>query len=195
LEQLSGRSKELVPIKKLSTRHARSYEETKKNLIDIQYGVSKHDVSKCDYKYNYAGNVYGVIEKDISTALNQGKSPVVIIRSTQIIKELKDNYPSAIVVYIMSAYTGNDLKNILKKQGRKDIDIEERIGRHRDDLIEYIKNIELYDYVFANLYDDDSLVSQFDHLMKIEKLTTTRTGTLKNYLIYSRKKPSVSENG
>lgn len=169
LEQLAGRSREIVALKKISTRPARNHELVPNVFTDLEYGKSKEEVSVCDFKYNYSGHVYGVKKKDIDKALLVGKSPLVIIRNSQTIRELKEIYKDAIVIYIKSAYSGHDLTDILKKQGRTDIDIKKRLARHRDDLLDYANNIELYDYVFTNLFDDDSLILQFDTAIRLEK--------------------------
>jgi len=170
IEQLAGRSDLLIPIKKLSTRKARGYEDNAKNMVDLEFDVNKNKISKCTYKYNYAGNIYGIKKGDIENVLNEGKCPLVIVRNIQAVKTIKADFPNTIVVYIKSAFTGTDLREILDKQGRRDIEIEERMHRHRDDLVEYTKNFTLYDYVFANLFDEDSLINQFDEMLRIESL-------------------------
>lgn len=167
LDQLIFRSLNLIPIKKLSTRKLRPYESDQD--IDLEYSVSRQKISKCEYKYNYAGETYGVRKKDINAVLSEGNSPVVIIRNSQIVATLKEDYPTALSIFVKSAYTGQDLEEMLKKQGRTDIDIEERMDRQLTDLIDYTKNFFLYDHVFSNLYDDDSLVDQFDVAIRLEE--------------------------
>lgn len=167
LEQLANRGLDVVPIKKLTTRNARPYEES--DDIDLEYGVSNTEISKCEYRYNYAGETYGVSKKEIDSVLNSGRSPIVIVRSSLSIQQLKEDYPEAICIYIKSAYTGKDLKKQLREQGRTDIDIEERMSRQITDLHDYTSHFHLYDYVFSNLFDSDSLINQFDLALDMER--------------------------
>ena len=124
-------------------------------------------ISKCEYKYNYSGETYGIRKEDIGSVLRNGNSPVVIIRSSQVVVELKEDYPDALTIFVKSAYTGQDLVRVLKKQGRTDIEIEERMDRQITDLYDYTQNFFLYDHVFSNLYDHDSLINQFDMAVRL----------------------------
>lgn len=168
LEQLSERSPEMRPIKKYSTRSERPYEKDFQSFTDLYYGCTKKEVGLCDYKYNYCKDIYGIKKEDIDNILSLGKCPVVIIRKSHTIKLIKEDYPDALVIFVKTAYTGKDLIKILEKQGRTDIEIEERMDRHRDDLIDYANNLGLYDYVFTNLFDGDSLIAQFDTAIRLE---------------------------
>lgn len=137
LEQLSVIDSRLEVIVKKTTRSPRPYEDNVRlRTLDL---------------FN---------QDAISDSISRGKYPVVIIRDCETIYQIKQDYPTSVVIYIQSGLSGNDLKLKLQQQNRDDIEIKDRMERLQKDFDEYVKYIYLFDHVVINYYDPESLVNQ-----------------------------------
>ncbi len=168
LQQTSRISRDIVSIKKLSTRPPRPYEDPK-GSVDLIFNCSEEDIKNCTYAYTYDNHSYGIQDEKIKDVLLDNKMPFVIVRDCNEIVELKEKYPDCLVLYLQSGYSGEDLKKILRKQGRSDIDIETRDSRIRKDAEQYRMHFDLFDYVLINYYDKEPLIDMFKSILKIEK--------------------------
>ncbi len=169
LQQMSEIDENIVPIKKLSTRSPRKYEEKPGAKIDLKFNCSIQQIKECQYKYRYEQNSYGILQEDIISTLNQNKMPFVIVRDCEEIIELKKDYPDALVLYLQSGLSGNDLAKILKLQGRDEIDIKTRDERSKKDHSQYVRHPQLFDYTLINYFESDSLIEHFKCILRIEK--------------------------
>jgi guanylate kinase len=165
MEKMQDISKHLQPIKKYTTRLPRSHENVDRS-VDLVFKVPHREIQKHKYHYTYFSEDYGVCSYEIEDALSNGRSPVVIIRDYGVIVSLLKDYPDAIVIYIHSAYTGQELVRILKEHGREDIDADDRKIRELENFADYIKNLhmDLFHYHVYNYYDG-SFVFQMKHYL------------------------------
>lgn len=174
LEQLGILDPRVVPIKKLTTRTPRPYEATEgKEHFDLDFSHPLRDVQTCDYRYFYGSDWYGIRRTDIELALSRGLFPVTIVRNADAILTIKRDFPSALVLYLQSALSGDDLRRRLAQQGRDDLDINERMRRLEDDFHDYVGHLELFDYVLINYYDRQSLLEQMQKVLRVA-LSDTR---------------------
>lgn len=153
---------DFVPFKKHTTRGVRDYEK-KQDQVDLIYNCSKEHISSFKYNYTYKGEQYAVDEKELIKTLEQGKVPVLSVRSFDIIRKIKNDFEDVLVLFILGQ-AGKSLNAILKKQGRK----KQEIGDTDEGLInilnEMVENIDLVDHTLNNsLYDRDLLIRQFFH--------------------------------
>lgn len=170
LEQ-AQKNRRIVPIKKVSTRKPREYEIRDNSIFfDVCGGYQLSEVKQCDYYYRYLNDYYGFNKKEIDKVLNEGYSPIIIVKSSDVFKKLKAEY-NALGIYIVSVLSGKDLERTLKIQGRDDIEISERMKRIKQDIKDYSDNIliSLYDYILINSYDE-VLNFQIDKVFDKEKL-------------------------
>jgi guanylate kinase len=171
LQQMSKINKNIAPIKKLTTRKARPYESSSCE-IDLIFGCDSNDIKeKCKYNYIYDGETYGIIKEEIDNALFEGKSPFVIVRDCEEILDMKNDYPGkTITLYMQSGFSGSDLEEVLRKQGRDDIDISKRDRRTRHDYEKYRIYCSEFDGVLINYFEEEPLISHFKTLLKNEEL-------------------------
>lgn len=74
------------------------------NKPEIQEGVSREEVEKCEWTYEFAGNIYGISKQEIDEALKTGDAILIgNDPSIETMKRLKKDYPEnffPILVYI-----------------------------------------------------------------------------------------------
>lgn len=169
LQQMSEIDSNIVPVKKLSTRSPREYEKKSGAEIDLLFDCTNEQIKECKYKYRYENNSYGILKEDIENALDHNNIPFVIVRDCEEIIELKKDYKDALVLYLQAGLSGDDLANILKKQGRDEIDINTRDERSKKDHSQYVRYPELFDYTLVNYFESDSLIEHFKSILRIEK--------------------------
>ncbi len=158
----------IVVIRKLTTRQPRPYETRQVSAYeDLELNVPLQRVKSCDYVYQYGREWYGIRKEDIRSALIAGKNPILIIRNCITINRIRRDFPSALVLYLQSGLSGDDLKSKLLEQGRQDIDIDERMRRSLSDFNEYARHIHLFDHVLVNFFDE-LLLEQMQAIMQFE---------------------------
>jgi guanylate kinase len=111
MEKMIDVSRHLHPIKKYTTRSPRSHENVD-GSVDLVFETPKDEIRKCKYHYTYFNEEYGICDNEIDETLKNGKSPVIVVRDYDVIVSLLKNYPKPIVIYIHSAYTGQELVGI-----------------------------------------------------------------------------------
>lgn len=102
-------------IRKLTTRKPRPYEDKSESVEDLELNTPLAEVKNCDYVYQYGKEWYGVRKRDIKTPLRGGKSPILIIRNCSTIHRIIHDFPSALVLYLQSGLSGDDLKTRLNE--------------------------------------------------------------------------------
>ena len=167
MEKMAFVSKNIQPIKKYTTREPRSHEKIDSS-VDLVFNTSLDVIQGCKYRYFYENNSYGIFSGDINKALESGKNPIVIVRDYDVIIELLNDFLDPIVIYVHSAYTGEELVRILKENGRKDIEAKERRERETKNFKDYIKylNKDLFKYHVYNYYDDTFVIQMKYFLSK-----------------------------
>jgi len=171
LETIRDLDSSIKSIKKLSDRKPRQYETDNYPLAsDLEFVNSRSEIkNKCEYRYIYANKMYGIRKKDIDDILKRGQNPILIVRNCETILRIKRDYSNAIVLYLQSGLSGNDLECKLKEQGRSDIDIHTRMDRLSQDFHDYIMHLQknIFDYVLIN-YFDNTLSDQIQFVLQTE---------------------------
>lgn len=167
LENVNRFHPDVRPLKKFTTRLNRTT-EPKEGSIDLYFGCEDSQIQDCTYTYHYCSNNYGIRKKDIDLILSQNKSPMVIVASCPTIAKIKKDYPNALVLYVQTILSGEDLKEELIRY-RDPIDVEERMRRQQTGLHEYAKYFDkkIFDYVLINNFTGDFL-RQVEYLLDRE---------------------------
>lgn len=178
IEQIAGRDPGIEPIKKLSTRPAREYERTRSQFVDLYFGASEANIRNCRYKYSYGQHLYGLDHTEIEYHLSRGKTPAVIIRNSEIVSQLKRDYPDSIAVYVQSILSGDDLSDTLEKTGMSDIDLRQRMARQETDFLDYCRHSDLYDHVVLNNFNRVDFLGQYESIIERENRKPTSDGSI-----------------
>ncbi len=157
----------VVVVRKLTTRKPRPYESASGPVEDLELSTPLASVKQCDYVYQYGKDWYGARRQDIKQVLLAGKNPILIVRNCRTIHKILHDFPGALVVYLQSGLSGDDLKEKLLEQGRQDIDIDERMRRNLADFNEYVRHIYLFRHVLINFFDD-LLLDQMQAILQYE---------------------------
>ena len=151
----------VVLIKKKTNRPMREYEKIEAGQSDLIFDYTDGAFSKCEYRYTYAGYLYGFSKLDIENALQNGGSPIVIVRDSTIIQRIISDFPSRVLtMYLRSAFDGERLEKVLAQKGVSDIDREERLKRDELDIQQFVGSLEIYDAVILNDYNPETLITQ-----------------------------------
>lgn len=167
LSQLSNYRDDIVPIKKYTTRNPRKG-ESGTETIDLKLSKNIEEVKSCDYTYPYIGHSYGIKKSDIDSVLKKGKNPIVIVAKCNRIVDIKRDYHDALILYVHSGLSGDDLKEQLLRY-RDPLDVEERMERQKHSFNDYTHhmNKKLFDYFLVNYYDD-TFLQQVEFILEEE---------------------------
>lgn len=149
-----------VPLKKYTTRFPRNFEKHS-DSIDLRYGFDKNYIENLEYHYDFNGKSYGIDKNEIQRIIDRSEVPVIIIRSFDIIKRIKNDFQDVCVFYIVGA-TGDTLQKRLLQQGRAQKDILVADSGVRKITDDYINNFPVIDHCIINsLYDEEIYFKQF----------------------------------
>lgn len=192
LSQLSSYRNDIITIKKYTTRGPRK-DESSNETRDLYLNCDDCNVRKCDYTYRYCGHNYGVKKSDIDRILKLDKNPVVIVSNCTAISKIKKDYPSALVFYVQSGLSGNDLKSKLL-QYRDPMDVEERMKRQKSGFNDYVQhmNKKLFDYILVNYYDD-TFMQQIEYILEDELISTVEANYIFVIMSFDSKYDEVYE--
>lgn len=167
LSELSRYRNDIVPIKKYTTRGPRK-NEPKDETIDLHLSCSYSIIKECDYPYHFNGHTYGIKKNEIDYQLHKNKNPLVIVANCNTISKMKKDYPNAIILFVHSGLSGEDLKKQLIKYNDP-LDVTERMKRHQNSYNEYLRHISenLFDYVLVNFFDE-TFIEQVDYIINKE---------------------------
>lgn len=182
LTQLVNYRDDIIPIKKYTTRSARP-DEPEEETIDLRLKQDTKDVKKCKYTYHYCGKFYGIKKEDIDTVLRKNKNPIVIVANCNTIDKIKQDYCDALIFYVHSALSGEDLKEQLLKY-RDPVDVEERMRRQKNGFIDYIQhmNKHLFDNFIINYYDE-TFLQQVEFVLEEELNNLSDSKALSDILL------------
>ena len=110
------------------------------------------------YTYNYGKATYEIDMETIRESIANGKNPIVIVRDTKTILELKQLYTDALVIYVQSILSGEELVNKLVDLGEAREDAKKRQEKNKKDLDNYIDSLEKFEFiprVVLNDYSDE----------------------------------------
>lgn len=111
----------------------------------LKFHNKQYDFSSCDNNpsiYIYHNTYYEVDTESIDDALKRGKNPIVIVRKCETIKNLLKIYNNALIIYVQSILSGEDLVQKLVALGESAEDAKKREGRNAEDLNDYISSIQ-----------------------------------------------------
>ena len=116
---------EISIIQKKTTRPSRGGNP---NKPEIQEGMSREEVEKCELTYEFAGNLYGISKEEIDEALKTGNAIVIVNDpSMQVMNRLKEIYPKNFVeVMVYQDMYRYKWINDMKQAGRSEEEIESR---------------------------------------------------------------------
>jgi guanylate kinase len=171
LETIAKLRRDMVPVKKLTTRGPRHYEQSHLHAaVDLQFNCKETDIRKSEYYYVYGKHWYGIKKKEITKLLRNGKNPIVIVRDADTIRRLREDFANSVVLYLQSGLSGQDLANKLKELGRPDLDIATRMDRTFEDFHSYVSILQwnLVDHVVINYYNPNTLTEQIQAILRME---------------------------
>ena len=132
-----------------NTEEGRAWYDEKYPDLEYPKGLMFHDrkynftaLTSNAAVYDYHGSFYEVDVDSINEALNNGKNPIVIVRRCATIRKLLQKYSTAVVIYVQSILSGQDLIDKLVALGESTEDARKRQGRNTDDLNDYISSIQ-----------------------------------------------------
>ena len=167
---------DMVAIKKYTTRSPRDDNE-KIEAHDLIFSQSVDYIKSLTYKYPFKDEWYGIDEKDITNAPNKGKYPCVILRDYPTITTLRAKYDeNSLAYYIQGVYSGNDLKQLLLKQGRSENEADSAVARNQENFDQYYTHLtkdffedkNLFDGIIINYYNE-TFIGQFNYYLKRDK--------------------------
>lgn len=158
-----------VMIKKETTREKRQSDDDVKCVKKIS--------RECDLVYEQYGVRYGMSTEELYKCLEEGKTPIVVLNDIRAVEDIKSILGS--LVYSIFIYRKPALYEEFYKEERerypekRDIEIEKsaRIRYEKAQAIYriYIENIQLFDKVILNSYDQESTQKQVECIVKCFK--------------------------
>ena len=130
-------------IKKYTNRQKRAGEE---NAIEIKSGCSEEELQGFEYSYiGKCNKIYVFSKSQIDTALQMRKNPIVIVANEEMLLRLCNDYRNrACPIYLQRDTIDADFIRELKKEGRTDEQINERLAGRHEILDLYIKHKKLF---------------------------------------------------
>lgn len=192
LSQLTNYRNDIIPVKKITTRKPRKNEPTVES-IDLKFAQDVSKIKKCAYTYHYCGNYYGIKKDEIDSILKKDKNPIVIVANCNTIAKIKQDYHDALILYVNSGLSGEDLKLQLLKYGDP-IDVEERTRRQRNGFNDYIQHMNkgLFDYFLVNYYDD-TFLQQIELILEEELNSSSDSNYVFVVMCFDKKYDEVYE--
>ena len=139
-------------VKKATTRAQREAERQDPTLmLDLEF-ISKDefDAQSFEYTYKYANQDYGFHSRVLTEALIAKDNVFVIVRSTDLIRRLTEDYRLANVVPLFIYTDRTELEERLRKSGSDDEAIRFRQERSKIALRDYFSKPEFYKDVIIN---------------------------------------------
>lgn len=178
-------------IKKYTNRQKRAWEE---NAIEIKAGCSEEELQGFEYSYIGKGNkIYVFSKSSIDTSLQMGKNPIVIVANEEMLLRLYNDYrDQACLIFIQRDTIDADFIKELKKEGRTDEQINERLVGRYEILDLYIKHKRLFGDNFiinGQFLENDKLLGWFETIVRengIEIEETDRSKSSKGIIRYFR---------
>lgn len=178
-------------IKKYTNRQKRAGEE---NAIEIKSGCSEEELQGFEYSYiGKCNKIYVFSKSQIDTALQMRKNPIVIVANEEMLLRLCNDYRNrACPIYLQRDTIDADFIRELKKEGRTDEQINERLAGRHEILDLYIKHKKLFGDNFiinGQFLKNDKLLGWFETIIKengIDIEETNRTQSSEGLIKYFR---------
>jgi guanylate kinase len=151
-------------VRKYTTRSQRDYEKEKSWKLDLDF-ISQEDFDqqKFDYQYKYGKQMYGFHRVSLDTCLKQHSNVFVIVRNTDVIKQLIEDYNfiNVVPVYI---YTDQEkIQQRLIAQNVTEEQLKFRLDRIREAFEDYLLHPQIYREVLIN----NSNIAEYHRLIDI----------------------------
>lgn len=158
-----------VMIKKETTREKRQSDDDVKCVKKIS--------RECDLVYEQYGVRYGMSTEELFKCLEEGKTPIVVLNDIRAVEDIKSILGS--LVYSIFIYRKPAIYEEFYREERerypekRDIEIE-KSARTRYEKAQaiyriYIENIQLFDKVILNSYDQENTQKQVECIVKCFK--------------------------
>lgn len=114
-------------IQKKTTRPSR---DGKSDKPEIQEGIAREEVEKCDWTYEFANNLYGISKEEIDEVLRTNNAIMIVNDSTmRVMNGLKETYPENFLpVIVYQDFNRQKWIKDMKRAGRTEKEIEERMS-------------------------------------------------------------------
>lgn len=154
LEKRYRQPSELRIIKKVTTREERLEEKTKKIHLDLNFITNKefNEIASDPlfFQYEYGEGRYGFHRNQIVEALQKNRVTVIIVRSINVIRKLKEDFGWARVVAVYVHTDQSTVRQRLQKDGYGKRYINLRMKRGLIAWQDYLKHPDLYCKVLLN---------------------------------------------
>jgi Guanylate kinase len=156
-----------VPIRKYTTRARRDYEE--EPSVDLIFSCSENVIDSCEFHYTHNGEKYGIDYNELNEEILKGHIPVIIIRSFNTIREIKEKFCDVRMFFIIGS-RGDELKKLLSEQGRNPQQIDSAIDGANAIMDDLEKNRDVVDEFLFNQYNAEKYLCQFQRIATKEEL-------------------------
>jgi hypothetical protein len=118
------------------------------------------------YPYGSSEGVYffGIERQKIDNCIQAGNCPIVLIKNFEVLKQIKNDFPNSLTIYLQTTLSGDEFKNKALEIGLQDISLEKRAKRLEKDIEDYTEHCrhKLFDAVVFNDFDMERMVNQLD---------------------------------
>jgi len=155
-------------VKKRTTRAPRKNENPNKN-IEFIFACQKNEVEGCDYYYSFRNELYGFNINDINVILQNNLNAVIIIKAIDIIKILKEMQKNTISILCDPVVHAECMEKHLEKSEDTEDNIKRRLYHYDEEKfkVEYSNNLDIFDAIVVNKYDESFLVDFKNILLEI----------------------------
>lgn len=137
--------------KKGTDRPKRSYDDIE--VISYDSGIPK---DKYDYFYSQYGHEYAIDKNQLEDAIKNGYEHFVICNDIETIKKIKSDFKFNVkVIYLHFDAPEASIREIQKRRGIKDDEINLRISKIQYLREQYFENLSMFDEIINNKYGEN----------------------------------------
>jgi guanylate kinase len=154
-------------LRKGTTREERDYEKNDPTLLlDLDHLTADEFKSRnYEYTYRYGGASYGISAKDLTRAVTTADDVFLIVRNTNVIKQIAVDYQVLNVVPVF-LYTDSDkLVSRLRREGLSGDMLKFRMARSKIAMKDYFRHPEVYREVIINNSDKEAFHNIIERLV------------------------------
>lgn len=161
-----GKNFDPVYVSKYTTRQARANDE---DVICV-----KKIPKECDVVYEQYGVRYGIELESLYKLLEQGKTPIIVVNDIRAVEDIKAALGSLVIsIFLYRKAAVYDEFYLEEKERAADNVIEEEIRKTAQTRFEkaqaiyriYIENIQLFDRVILNVFDQKHTKMQVENIV------------------------------
>ena len=160
IDYISYFKKNCFFVRRYTTRNLRNNEKT----LDLIHNTSLQEFDNFEYVYNYSDNYYGFKKKNIDDAIQKNNNVFIIVRSDDLINQLKRDYS---YLNVVSLFIYTDKERIkYRSQEYTSEEISYRLKRSEIAYRSYLKNPNLYNEVLIDSGSREDFERIIDELLK-----------------------------